>query len=130
MHTQVASAAREDADVTLIISATPVLGIDFVESMQFWSRWRIKDNYAYDREAWALEWGTFQHFLKTVSTMKRVVFLSGDVHYAFGSSLQYWDHAGKVTARIIDFTSSPLRNEGSGLEFAILSVGYPRFFQF
>ncbi len=126
MHTQVASTAREDADVTIITSATPVLGIDFVQSMQFWSRWRIKDNYAYDCEAWALEWGTFQHFLKTVSTMKRVVFLSGDVHYAFGTSLEYWDLHTNATARIVDYTSSPFCNEDAGSHVAVLAVGYPR----
>lgn len=122
---QVASAVRKDAEVSIIISATPVLGVDFVESIQFWSRWRVKDNYAYDREAWALEWGTFQHFLKTVSAMRRVVFLSGDVHYAFGSSMEYWDEHTNATAKFVDYTSSPFCNEGSGAHITVLAVGYP-----
>lgn len=126
MHTQIASIARAEAEVTLLVSATPVLGVDFVESIQFWSRWRIRENYAYDREAWALEWGTFQHLLKTVSAMKRVVFLSGDVHYAFGSSLQYWDQHTNTTAKLVDYTASPLRNEDAGSSIAVLAVGYPR----
>src|SRR5712692_3755960 len=37
VHRQVAAAAREDAEVTIIISATPVLGVDFIESIQLWS---------------------------------------------------------------------------------------------
>ncbi|TMC96060.1 MAG: hypothetical protein E6J22_02305 [Chloroflexi bacterium] len=57
--------------------------------------------------------------------MKRVVFLSGDVHYAFAASLDYWDHASSATAKIIDYTSSPLRNEGSSSQMAALAVGYP-----
>src|SRR5439155_1806242 len=90
---QVIAAARRDVDLTLIISAAPVLGVGFIENIQFWSRLRVKDNYAFDREAWNLEWGTFQNFLCAVSSLQRVVFLSGDVHYAFGSSLEFWDHS-------------------------------------
>ncbi len=126
LHFQIASVAHRDAEVTIIVSATPLLGVDLIESLQFWSRWRVRENYAYDREAWSLDWGTFQHLLKTVSELKRVLFLSGDVHYAFGASLQYWDLHMQTTARIIDFTSSPLCNEGSGAQLAILAVGYPR----
>jgi hypothetical protein len=126
MSTQVIAAARKDVDVTLVISATPVLGIDFIEAVQFWSRWRVKDNYTYDREAWALEWGTFQALLKTVSELRRVVFLSGDVHYAFGASLEYWDYHTQKTAKVVNYTSSSLHNEGSGAQIAVLAVGYPR----
>lgn len=126
MQTQLLAPSREEKAVTIIISASPVLGVDFVESVQFWSRWRVRDNYAYDREAWALEWGTFQHLLKTVSRFKRIVFLSGDVHYAFGSSLEYWDHHTKATAKIVNYTSSAITNEGAGSQIAVLAVGYPR----
>jgi hypothetical protein len=122
---QIVAAQRKDAEVTIIISAAPVLGVGLIEAIQFWSRLRIKDNYAYDRETWNLEWGTFQKFLSTVSTMKRVVFLAGDVHYAFAASLEYWDLARSTTAKIINFTSSPLRNEGPNAKMAMLAVGYP-----
>jgi hypothetical protein len=123
MHTQI---SKEEWPVTILISATPVMGVDFIESIQFWSRWRVRDNYAYDREAWALEWGTFQHFLKMVSRLKRVVILSGDVHYAFGSSMEYWDYHTGATAKLVNYTSSSLYNEGSGSHMAVLAVGYPR----
>ncbi|MBE3557936.1 MAG: hypothetical protein IMW89_01755 [Ktedonobacteraceae bacterium] len=125
MHRQLRDTVRRDVDVTVIVSPSPVLGVEFIESVQYWSRIRARDNYAYDREAWALEWSTFQHLLRTVSMLKRVVFLSGDVHYAFGSSLAYWDLHNTAAARIIDFTSSSLRNEGSSLSLALVSVGYP-----
>jgi hypothetical protein len=129
MQRQIIEAAREDAEVTVIISAAPVLGVGFLEAIQFWSRLRFRDNYAFDREAWNLELGTFQMFLSTVSGMKRVVFLSGDVHYAFGASLEYWDHNTKTTAKIVDYTSSPLRNEGSSTKMAILAAGYPQLYR-
>jgi hypothetical protein len=123
MHVQLAANVREDVDVSVIISATPVIGIDFVENVQFWSHWRIKDNYSYDREAWALEWGTFQHLLKTVSAMQRVVFLAGDVHYAFGASMEYWDLHTQKTARLINYTSSPFCNEGASRLHRLLRLG-------
>nr|BBH89966.1 hypothetical protein KTC_47170 [Thermosporothrix sp. COM3] len=129
MHTQLDSALQAQADVTIIISPSPVLGVDFVESIQFWSRLRVRENYAFDREAWALEWETFQNFLKYLSRLQRVVFLSGDVHYAFGASLDYWDHRTHATARFINFTASPLSNEGSGSQMAVLAIGYPRLLQ-
>lgn len=126
MNMQIIAQSREERPVTILISATPVMGVDFIEAIQLWSRWRVRDNYSYDREAWALELRTFQHFLKTVSTLKRVVILSGDVHYAFGSSMEYWDYHSKGTARLVNYTSSSLRNEGSGSHMAVLAVGYPR----
>src|SRR5256714_1312678 len=125
---QVVAATHEDAEVTLIVSATPVFGIDLVEAIQFWSRMLSKENDSFDPEAWALERFTFQNFLKAVSAMKRVVILSGDVHYAFGSSLKYWDRRSKTTAKIVNYTSSPFRNEGNSSQIAALAMGYPEIF--
>ena len=125
IHEQVLSTSRPNAEVTIIISATPVLGVDFIESIQVWHHWFVKDNYAYDCEAWALEWETFQHFIKTVSALKRIVFLSGDVHYAFGSSMEYWDQHTHKSAKLVDFTSTPFCNEGAGAHIAMLAIGYP-----
>jgi hypothetical protein len=125
MKRQVAAVVRRDVDVTVIISASPVLGVGVIEALQYLSRLGFKNNYALDPEAWDLEWGTFQAFLSMVSPMKRVVFLAGDVHYAFAASLDYWDQARSSTAKIVNFTSSPLRNEGSAPEMAMLAAGYP-----
>src|SRR5205807_3402228 len=105
LERQIVAARREEAEITLIVSAGPVLGVSFVEALQFWSRLRIKNNYALDREAWNLDWGTFQQLLRTVSALQRVVFLSGDVHYGFGASLEYWDRARSATAKIVNYTS-------------------------
>ncbi len=129
IESQIVAAGRKDADLSILISAAPVLGVGFMESLQYWSRLRIKENYAYDREAWNLEWGTFQKLLNTVGTMRRVVFLAGDVHYACAASLEYWEHATSTTAKMINFTSSPLRNEGSSSQMALLAVGYPYLYR-
>ncbi|MBA2286982.1 MAG: hypothetical protein H0W02_16030 [Ktedonobacteraceae bacterium] len=125
VHVQIVPATCRNAEVTIIVSATPVLGVDFIESIQVWSHTFVKENYAYDCEAWALEWQSFQHFLKTVSALKRVVFLSGDVHYAFGSSMEYWDQQTQASAKFVDYTSSSFSNEGAGAHIAMLAIGYP-----
>jgi hypothetical protein len=130
LATQVSAYVREDMDVTLIVSATPVFGMGLVEAIQHWSRILNKENYDCDPEAWALERSTFQNFLKAISAMKRVVILSGDVHYAFGSSLTYWDNHSGETAKIINYTSSPLRNEGTSSQVDVLAMGYPELFRF
>ncbi|GHO44445.1 hypothetical protein [Ktedonospora formicarum] len=129
LRKQIAPYTQAQSEVTILVSAAPVLGVDFIEAIQFWSRLRIHDNYAFDREAWGLEWGAFQRFLKTISKLRQVVILTGDVHYAFGSYMEYWDrHTGK-TAKIVNFTASPLCNEGAGEHMAALAVGYPRLLQ-
>jgi len=127
IETQVVAHSRQETDVTFLVSATPVFGIGLVETIQFWSRMFNQENYAYDPEAWRLERSTFQHFLESVSRMKRVVILSGDVHYAFGSSVQYWDHHTQQTAKMVNYTSSSLRNEGTSAQIAALARGYPAF---
>jgi hypothetical protein len=126
IQAQLSALAHDKTDLSIIISPAPVLGIDFIETVQFWSRWHVKENYAYDCEAWSLNWGTFLRFLRAVSAMRRVVFLSGDVHYGFGASLDYWDHQTRQPARLINYTASSLRNEGAGAQMAVLAIGYPR----
>src|SRR5207302_816857 len=130
LTTQVVAHVRENAEVTLIVSATPLFGMGLVEAIQYWNRTLNKDDYDCDPEAWALERTTFQNFLKAISAMKRVVILSGDVHYAFGSSLTYWDNHSGRTAKIINYTSSPLRNEGASSQVDVLAIGYPELFRF
>jgi hypothetical protein len=125
MERQISAVRRADAEVTILVSAGPVLGVSFIEALQWWSRLFIKNNYAYDREAWNLERGSFELLLRTLSALQRVVVLSGDVHYAFGASLQYWDLRRSSSAKIVNYTSSPLRNEGSSTQMAMLAVGYP-----
>jgi len=127
VETQVVAQSHEDAEVTFRVSATPVFGTGTIEAIQYWSRMLKKENDAFDPEAWELEHSAFQQFLEAVSAMQRVVILSGDVHYAFGSSVQYWDHCKKVTAKVVNYTSSALHNEGSYTQLAALARGYPAF---
>ena len=114
-------------ELSIVISATPVLGVSLLERFQAFNALHT-DNYAFDREAWSLERATYQHLLAALSALRRVVILSGDVHYGFASALDYWN-AGGQSARLIDFTSSSLCNACDGVHKAILTVAYPQLFR-
>ena len=118
--------ADYDPNLTILISAAPLLSLHAAEDIQIINPMH-RDNYAYDREAWALERRTFQHFLAALGHMGRVVVLSGDVHYGFGAVLESWEETQSppASSRIVSFTSSSLRNEAEGVDKALLAVLRP-----
>ena len=61
-------------------------------------------------EAWAFDVDTFEHLLERLEPYQRVVILSGDVHYSAGTAMSYWRGAAARPARIVQFTSSGLKN--------------------
>jgi len=63
-----------------------------------------------DVEAWAFDPLAFEALLKRLEPYRRVVLLSGDVHFAFSASLSYWKKADEEPARFAQFTSSGLMN--------------------
>ncbi|HEX5441604.1 MAG TPA: hypothetical protein VFW76_12020, partial [Ktedonobacterales bacterium] len=141
MEEQIGTPIPGDTRLTLLVSQTPVLGVDIVEKMQLLSL----DHYAYDRESWALNRRTCQALLRRLARFERVVILSGDVHYGFGSTMEYWERTDEKTDRgeaqaihavrgvqgkatIVNFTSSALKNVASGAHKALLTVAYPHLF--
>jgi len=61
-------------------------------------------------EAWAFDPLTLEALLKRLSAHKRVVLLSGDVHYSSANELSYWTKGSPVPARIVQFTASGFKN--------------------
>lgn len=122
-----ASGAAGDP-LTFIVSATPVFGVDLIETFQFFSHLHY-DNYAFDREAWSLHRQTYQQLVRQLARLRRAVILSGDVHYGFASTLRFWGTGPDDTATLVNFISSSLRNETSAAHKAILSVVYPHLLQ-
>jgi len=120
-----------DEGFSLVLAATPVLGMQPVELFvqpvlnmidelappprgrwahleRFYRYGRIK----YDPENFGYVPRLFERLLARLSTRKRVVFLSGEVHYTFTSALSYWaDADGGRTTRFVQLTSSSLRNQ-------------------
>lgn len=113
-----------NAEMTIVISPTPILGVSLLERFQAFNALH-SDNYSFDREAWSLERATYQHLLAALSKLHRVLILSGDVHYGFASTLDYWTASGEC-AKLVDFTSSSLCNPSDGVHKAILTVAYPQ----
>lgn len=61
-------------------------------------------------EAWAFDPLTLESLLKRLAKHRRVVLLSGDVHYSSANELSYWTKGNPVPARIVQFTGSGFKN--------------------
>ena len=61
-------------------------------------------------EAWPYDPNAFESLLKRLETYRRVVILSGDVHFATSSSMSYWKKTDTLPARFAQFISSGLQN--------------------
>jgi hypothetical protein len=61
-------------------------------------------------EGWALDAPTFEALLKRLAAHKKVVILSGDVHYSAATQMSYWRKGEAMPARLVQFTSSGMKN--------------------
>jgi hypothetical protein len=61
-------------------------------------------------EAWCFDAEVFEALLKRLATFQKVVLLSGDVHYTASTAMSYWRGNATQPARIVQFTSSGLKN--------------------
>lgn len=118
-----------NAPFTFVVSAVPYFGIpSFEELIQpaVASIEGIKNDsetdpgilagqLKYDFEAWGMNKKSFEGLLVKLANLKKVIVLSGDVHYGFSSVLDFWDkEEATPKARIVQLTSSALKNEEFG----------------
>jgi hypothetical protein len=68
-----------------------------------------------DIEGWNGDEPAMEKFLERLSTYRSVVVLSGDVHFASSVALDYWAAGATPVARIVQLTSSGVRNEGPAI---------------
>lgn len=103
---------------TLIISPAPVFGLPLMEELIQPVVSRFAGYPTGDYEPWVADRNKFEHFLKEVSAFRRVLFLSGDVHYSFSNSVDYWDKrtGTEVISKFVNLTSSSLKNSKNGLD--------------
>ena len=69
-----------------------------------------------DQEAWSFSGRGFGKLLNFLSAFRRVLILSGDVHYAFTADVKLWRKTGPdkyQLTRIVQSTSSALKNSTS-----------------
>jgi hypothetical protein len=108
--------------VLIVISPVPALGlpvmeqigqtvavaaIDFIEVAKGGKRTGAT---SVDVEAWALHREGFEDLLLRLAPNKRVIFLSGDVHYGAAAKLDHWRKDDAIATHFVQFTSSPSKN--------------------
>lgn len=127
-------------EVTFVISPVPVLGLPTIEEI-------IQKGYTLyldvdrafgngvgaadkDPEPWSYEPYAFENLLERLRDHERIIFLSGDVHYAFAADLDYWQKGAgdalEARARFVQFTSSALKNVENSL-ITLASVPIAQF---
>lgn len=116
---------EEIPDYTLIlVSPSPVLGHEVVEALvdgilipngKTTPQRQIDTFEIRDFEAWIYHRKTFEKLIQKLNTFRRVVILSGDVHYSFGIEQSYWRKVGETTkgTKIVQFVASSFKNETS-----------------
>ena len=116
----------------IVIAAAPVLGFPPVESVaqplinviemvnrepdppfKRWGRSLKFGRVAHDPETWGFTPWLFEGLLSRLSSRARVIFFSGDVHYSFGSHMDYWrlnpDGSQQGFTRFVQLTASSMR---------------------
>ena len=110
---EVFSSLDKTVSLTLVVSPAPVLGERLIEFLQKWlskSGDGTSHGNEFDGEAWAFHKPSYNALIENMMLLRRVIVLSGDVHYAFGSSF----YVPTTDARIINFVSSSMRNRAFG----------------
>ncbi|MGZ4525401.1 MAG: hypothetical protein ACXVX7_02885 [Mycobacterium sp.] len=112
-----------DIDVVVVISSLVVLGPPVFDALLgpfSYKAFDIKDHM--DRadlpatnpdaiESWPNEPIGFERLLNALAPLKRVVMLSGDVHYSTSVVMSYWTDRTKPPARFAQFVCSALKND-------------------
>lgn len=114
------------AELVLVVSPAPVLGLALIEEMAqpieargmtdfimstLWNHEpKITGYLEWDMESWSLDAARFEALLARFNELKKVVILSGDVHYAFSAEMDYWKRGEPEPTRIVQLVSSALKN--------------------
>jgi len=115
----------DSAPFTLVISPVPVLGLaSFEELIQplaasvvglshssGTNQGVVAGEIEFDFEAWSFNVAAFEKLLGKLDKYKKVILLSGDVHYGSSAALDYWKGEGAApSSRIVQLTSSSSKN--------------------
>lgn len=102
--------APPGSQFVVVVSPAPVLGLGLMEELLQPVVTRFVA-YKADPEAWGFAPATFEKFLSRLQPLKRVVLLSGDVHFSVAAYLDYWKRNEPAATRIVQFVSSGLKNQ-------------------
>lgn len=129
------------AELLFIVSPAPVLGLAVFEELiqpvvsrvldaihVFKNTWNpekpeTSGSEGTDMEAWGLAPAPFEKFLERIYPYKKIVFLSGDVHYAFSAEMDYWKQGESQPTRLVQLTASASKNEIEGWKYLVFTGG-------
>ena len=116
-------------EALIIVSPAPVLGFTPIELGQKLYAMRAGP-YAADAEAWGLSAEGFLRFFELVVGLRprACIILSGDVHYGF--TVEATVRVRGMACRVVQLTSSALKNKTTGLERAEHISRYSGFEEF
>ena len=112
----------------LVVSPVPAIGLQTLEDVVQPIAIHVdnivdKNKFGFfnrDFESWSFNVQHYERLLKRLSAYRRVLLLSGDVHYGISSTMDYWRNDDKdktateefvKTARFVQLVSSGLKNE-------------------
>ncbi|MCH5600862.1 metallophosphoesterase family protein [Niabella ginsengisoli] len=126
LSTQTPATLTDNPAFIFVVSPCPVLGFpNFEELIQpsataFISLTENDENnpgiiggrLGFDYEAWGFNTESFERLIGKLNGYKKVILLSGDVHYGATLVMDYWkENADTPTSRIVQLTASSLKNE-------------------
>jgi hypothetical protein len=106
----------------LVVSSLTVLGPPVIDALLGPLAYRLFDLFSHGNEpdlpglnpdaieAWPYEPRAFEALLRRLEPYRKVVLLSGDVHFSASSALSYWKRGDAAPARFAQLTSSGMRN--------------------
>jgi hypothetical protein len=83
---------------------------------------QLKGAFTLDIEAWGLNPAAFEALLARLQPHRQVLILSGDVHYGFTSTLDYWKRGEPKPTRIVQAVASAFQNQNSPATQFLLST--------
>ena len=117
----------KDDEVVFVVAPLPVLGPSTLDELVAPIAYRVFDVVAAFKnkeeiksgmkgthpdaiEAWVFDPLTQEELLKRLAPFKKIIFLSGDVHYGSSQRLHYWKKGEEKPSCFAQLTSSGLRN--------------------
>lgn len=132
--------ADQNYDVVFVVSPVPALGLpvmeEFAQPAAGFANGLKKPVYTggatgaiaaalkYDTEAWGFSERHLEQLLNRLAMFKKVVILSGDIHFGYSAYADYWKERKEENhTRIVQLVSSSIKN-GWDLSFVLLKSGF------
>lgn len=119
--------SNTNKDLAVIVSPAPVFGNIAIEDIQVLTTlFYYRNPYEKDYEAWVFHQASFQELLHRIAAFSSSILLSGDVHYGFSASIQYWNNRSgtNLASGIAQLCSSSLKNSDTNTEIASYSRAF------